>query len=262
MNNKSIIEEIVNQFCKCCEEGPSRYRSWIWCYDIFKNCFIGIDKEKNKITEDTYDYLALNLAFYLASWGMYRGSSLILQFDYKIYIDLIKKLPANLSLDNIDDIGKAFSDILNYFKELKKPYSSEYNLPNPTATLATKILMGIYGITPAFDRFFIDGIKTQLTNEAFSEIKPNMFTSKKEDDFKAVITVLNNFIDNNEIKEQTRKPNKEKSNKMQDYQLPPMKIIDMYFWQLGYNAQIPNLKEKIREKNEELGKINEQLNSK
>ena len=180
---------------------------------------------------------------------MYRGSSLILQFDYKIYIDLIiTKLPTSLSLDNIGDIGETFSKILEYFEEKKNEYKDKYSLPNPTATLATKILMGIYGITPAFDRFFIDGIKTQLTDEAFCKIKPSMFTSKKEEDFKTAINALKEFINNNRIKEQTRKPNKENSDQMQDYQLPPMKIVDMYFWQLGYNAQIPKIEREIEKK--------------
>lgn len=244
MDNKNDIEEIVYQFCECCENGPTRYRSWIWCYEKFKENFIGENKEK--INDDTYDYLALNLAFYLASWGMYRGSSLILQFDYKIYIGLIKKLPANLSLDEIGDIAETFSKILKYFERKKGEYKNKYSLPNPTATLATKILMGIYGITPAFDRFFVDGVKSTLKNDALKEIKPTWLNSKNPKNFENVIVALKEFINNNKIKEQTRKLNKENSDQMQDYQLPPMKIVDMYFWQLGYNAQIPKIEEKIR----------------
>lgn len=32
------------------------------------------------------DYLSLQLAFYLASWGMYRGSSFLLQKYYRVHI--------------------------------------------------------------------------------------------------------------------------------------------------------------------------------
>ena len=53
-----------------------RYKSWEHCYRYFK---------KNKNKELNYDYAALQLAFYLASWGMYRGSSILLWKDYKIH---------------------------------------------------------------------------------------------------------------------------------------------------------------------------------
>ena len=39
-----------------------------------------------------YDYLSLQLAFYLASWGMYRGSSFLLQKDYKVHEAVVKEL--------------------------------------------------------------------------------------------------------------------------------------------------------------------------
>lgn len=44
-----------------------RYRSWKHGYSHFIKA-----RESREID---YDYLSLQLAFYLASWGMYRGSS-------------------------------------------------------------------------------------------------------------------------------------------------------------------------------------------
>ncbi len=40
--------------------------------------------------EETIDMLALHLGFYLASWGMYRGSSFLLQKDYKVHVPIVK----------------------------------------------------------------------------------------------------------------------------------------------------------------------------
>ncbi|VEJ05791.1 Uncharacterised protein [Campylobacter lari] len=34
------------------------------------------------------------LSFYLASWGMYRGSSFLLRYDYKIYKTILEELLA------------------------------------------------------------------------------------------------------------------------------------------------------------------------
>lgn len=39
--------------------------------------------------------MSLQLAFYLASWGMYRGSSFLLQKDYRIHIPVVKELLRN-----------------------------------------------------------------------------------------------------------------------------------------------------------------------
>lgn len=61
----------------------SRNKSWIHCHNAF--C-----ENRNITTDTTLDYLSLQLAFYLASWGMYRGSSFLLQKDYKVHIPIIK----------------------------------------------------------------------------------------------------------------------------------------------------------------------------
>jgi len=39
-----------------------------------------------------YDYLSLHHAFYLASWGMYRGSSFLLQKDYKVLTPIVEEI--------------------------------------------------------------------------------------------------------------------------------------------------------------------------
>ena len=61
-----------------------RYRSWEHCYSHFM-------KARGKKNVD-YGYLSLQLAFYLASWGMYRGSSFLLQKDYKVHVPVVKEL--------------------------------------------------------------------------------------------------------------------------------------------------------------------------
>ena len=100
-----------------------RYRSWEHCYSHF------IKARESK--EVDYDYLSLQLAFYLASWGMYRGSSFLLQKDYKehYYYIIMQKVKE-----------QALKNQLSF-------------------TLITKILMGTLGCVPAYDRYFIAGIK-------------------------------------------------------------------------------------------------------
>ncbi|MBQ8112212.1 MAG: hypothetical protein IJ146_03300, partial [Kiritimatiellae bacterium] len=60
-------------------DANGRYRSWEHCYKVFYEA--RLKRQKGGCPD--YDYLCLHLAFYLASWGMYRGSSFLLQQDYK-----------------------------------------------------------------------------------------------------------------------------------------------------------------------------------
>ena len=58
----SAAKEFYNEINK---DTHGRYRSWEYCYYTFY-------KARTAQTVDV-DYLSLQLAFYLASWGMYRG---------------------------------------------------------------------------------------------------------------------------------------------------------------------------------------------
>ena len=58
------------------QDSNHRFKSWEYCYTAFGNL-------------DSVDYLSLHLAFYLASWGMYRGSCGILWKDYTIHMDAV-----------------------------------------------------------------------------------------------------------------------------------------------------------------------------
>lgn len=62
-----------------------RLKSWEHCYTQFKMVF-----NKNELSVKGRDYLSLHLAFYLASWGMYRGSSFMLEKDYKMFYGVVE----------------------------------------------------------------------------------------------------------------------------------------------------------------------------
>ena len=77
------IRCIRTYFNETVKDTHGRYLSWQHCY----NAFI---LNRSNVDENTFDYLALHLAFYLASWGMYRGFSFLLQKDYKVHIPIVK----------------------------------------------------------------------------------------------------------------------------------------------------------------------------
>lgn len=65
-----------------------RFKSWEHCYKFF-------NQHKGNLNERLIDYASLNLGFYLASWGMMRGSSFLLQKDYKVHNFFIKEVAMN-----------------------------------------------------------------------------------------------------------------------------------------------------------------------
>ena len=198
----------------------NRYESWKHCYDAFKD----VNKDN--------DYLALHLGFYLASWGMYRGSTGLLQKDYKIHIDavaIIKKYHKDLrcnkdfeaTKDNIEQIialKKELHDYYNSFKYLNN--KNELKKKPPTDTLLSKIVLGTLGCSPAFDRYFNDGIKLY-------KIKATKFEKK---DFEE----LCNFIERNRI--EIVKFQNELFEKEGIY-YPIFKLVDMFFWNEGFSNQ-------------------------
>src|ERR1700739_3260919 len=59
-----------------------RYRSWEHCYQYFQGA------TPAAVAADR-DVAALRLGFYLASWGMYRGSGFLLQHAYTVHLGVI-----------------------------------------------------------------------------------------------------------------------------------------------------------------------------
>ena len=151
----------------------TRYRSWEWCYQAFKDKRSEYTNAPDKKKKEIVDFLALHLGFYLASWGMYRGSSFLLQRDYKAHIKVVeilledqyKSLWGYTPAESTKGVPGLPNDLIfgsgNLYERIKNAYPNYYKANNDDAsdTLITKILMGTMGCVPAFDRFFKRGIK-------------------------------------------------------------------------------------------------------
>ena len=214
----SAATEFYNQLVL---DENGRYRSWEHCYKCFHDA-------RNNDNVD-YDYLSLQLAFYLASWGMYRGSSFLLQKDYKIHIPIIKEIlktkynplfgiecflfkkqtNQKLLTELSNELRKYYDSIRNSVKETKP----KNNLSN---TLITKILMGTLGCVPAYDRYFIVGVKHYKTTTGNYNIN-------------SILKLVDFYENNKDNFEKTR-------NGLKVYGLPypQMKMLDMGFWQVGF----------------------------
>lgn len=224
--NTNKIEKFYNNITKFPNH---RYRSWEHCHNYFF-------KIKNKkLSKEEKDLAQLHLAFYLASWGMYRGSSFLLQKDYTVF-DKIVDIMLDDKYSILWDIKKNYENdnLINLFVELYSEIEKEllhikesvqkheelkgkrYLISDRISeTLVTKIILGTIGCIPAYDRYFMKGL--------YVENVQNNFNSKKS--FKQMIMIYTKNRTN--IDKLTKKFNG----------YTPMKIIDMYFWQEGYDKE-------------------------
>lgn len=150
------LEIIIGEF-KAKSEPTDRYTSFDYCYNYFKT------------TEDFQKDLeksCLVLGFYLASWGMLRGSSFLLQKSVKHLqpiIEYYSTLDKEIWEIDIDDYSeKNISKIIEIYQNSKE-FIIDKN--NSHLTLVTKILLGVFGFIPAFDQYFCKTFKTVFDNK-------------------------------------------------------------------------------------------------
>jgi hypothetical protein len=216
---KNLIENFECDIEKHRTENHGRFLSWNHCYSAFAQY-----KGQTSIPDECLDYLCLHLAFYLASWGMYRGSSKLLQKDYKVHGTTVALLMQDTYKDlwsikceeflsNDIKLGKLFL----LCNELKRIYQ-EFGV-TPTDTLITKILMGTFGCIPAYDRYFKIGVKGRVTTSLpFNE--------------KSIRELSRYYVDNIDNFEKLRKELSKDS-----IDCPQMKVLDLCFVLMGYKIE-------------------------
>lgn len=206
-----------------------RYKSWEHCYQYFNKNFISIQDE------GILDHGCLHLAFYLASWGMLRGGAFLLQKDYRVHEYFLKdvvtkshyhkhydrELHLNVNKISIEGMNELIQDTTNAYINNIPQINGEDKMINVTDTLASKILLGVYGNVPAYDRYLkaglkIHGIKQQFDEESLMEIVD--FYNLNRDQFEMCQRLFNE----------------------DGSTYTPMKLVDMYFWQVGFFMDNPD----------------------
>ena len=223
MNTIDLVIKAVDSYMNQIKPVPNdRLRSWEHCYKAFH------DARGNKTAD--YDYLSLMLAFYLASWGMYRGSSFLLQRDYKIHIPVVEEILRSeydsllgiecIRLRNSEEQEKLqdlCSFLTEYYDGIRKAVKTNDVKNKLSDTLITKVLMGTLGCVPAYDRFFVEGVKDQSVTTGIYSLK-------------SLMNILDFYEANQEQLETIRRT-------LFVYDLPylQMKLLDMGFWQIGFD---------------------------
>ncbi len=222
---KIDIKKVDDFYKKIQEDDNHRYKSWEHCFNYFLN-----PKEKIDIEKAT-----LHLAFYLASWGMYRGSSYLLQKDYLIHKKLLeevllkdeeyKKLQGWDFMKDNEENKENIKLLFDLDKKIKDYYKKEITCINGikksisvSDTLSTKIILGVFGCVPAYDRYFISGLK--IYNPKFG------FTFNKKSFNNLIEVYISNREDIDKLSQDLN---------FYGHKYPIMKILDMYFWKSGFD---------------------------
>ncbi len=199
---------------------PWRYRSWEHCFGYFRRITpagIGADRH----------HAALQLAFYLASWGMYRGSTFALQYDYTIHLDIVDCLAApefaplwQREFGCTDDDMQLLPVIFDATKAIRRAYEPFAKALDKQVsdTLVTKVLLGTFGCLPACDELFTAGFRH--SGFGFSYLNKNFV--KRVFEF-----CRQNCADLQE--------GQARINQSSPVHYPLMKLVDMHFWQIGYD---------------------------
>jgi hypothetical protein len=130
-----------------------RYASFDYCYRYFRTT-------SSKELLQNLEQSCLALGFYLASWGMFRGKSNLLQCSARHYVPIIEYVaeqpPNTWELDictcDLDGIEK----LRDIYRNIRSRVASE---DVAHLTLVTKIMLGVFGTVPAFDRYFGDAFR-------------------------------------------------------------------------------------------------------
>jgi hypothetical protein len=146
--------------------GPkARDASFDYCYNYFQSFYESGNVQDLSIPINMQQS-CLQIGFYLASWGMLRGSALLSRKSIKFYEPLIQCIATsdpclwqidvdNYTQENIDLLMDCDGKIATALREGRE----EEDTKNVSITLVTKIMLGVYGNIPAFDTYFVKGTK-------------------------------------------------------------------------------------------------------
>jgi hypothetical protein len=196
-----------------------RYASFDYCFNYFQSF-----RESGKFWEiagpgTNLQLSCLHLGFYLASWGMLRGSADLLQKSSRHLINVIEVVAgADPSLRELDAHCYTESNIQRLVK-LAGAIRQKY--PLMSDILVTKIMLGVFGSVPAFDANFKRGFGVAKFND------------------KALRKIAIFYQDHAEVLDTYRVPTLDFfSGEHTQRRYTRAKVIDMVFFIEGMNAPI------------------------
>lgn len=203
----------------------SRSRSWDYCYNYFQ--------DHPEPTQDL-ERSCLQLGYYLASWGMLRGSTYLFaetnMHHYAKAVRVIEDLnPTMREIDADNYLNPAArAEIIGAYAALRKAL-----VPDGVThvTLVGKVMLGIWGCLPSFDTYFRRGFGKMADKRgektAFHRVNDRSLILLGEfhgQHYEEIASLTAQYTTLGFGGDFTARP------------LPLAKVIDMYGFQRGYAA--------------------------
>lgn len=194
-----------------------RYASFDYCFNYFQ-AYREAGRTSALADAEGMQLSCLHLGFYLASWGMLRGSTDLLRRSIKHLepvVGVLAASPGEVWVADADGYSRTTSTVM-----LDVASRLRVVLPGATVTLVTKIMLGVFGCVPAFDQNFKKG--SGITTFGYG-----------------ALARLGRFYDENaEIIERHRVPTLDFSTGVPTSRLySRAKVIDMHFFVEGARAR-------------------------
>ncbi len=225
-----VITSSVDRFLRVRPDGgeqPSgRERSWDFCYNYFQT--------HSNPTGDL-ELSCLQLGYYLASWGMLRGSSWLQRSTnsshFRATIEAVEQAnPVLRGVDAGDYQDQAVrAQILDTYKVLTKTLLPEGGAPG---TLVTKVMLGVWGVIPAYDYFLKASFR--YLGENRKEQAAFNYPSERS------LGILADFYaehaeEVDELADRLRTVDF-MTGRLTDQPVTRMKVIDMFAFQVGFDG--------------------------
>lgn len=188
-----------------------RYASYDHCFNYFQEF---CDQPKALVSVGQRQLSCLQLGYYLASWGMFRGRAALLQHSSRALVpvvELIAEAPSNVWATDVENYDKdCVSTLLEFRNSL-----SEVVPGGRSGTLTSKIMLGVFGCVPAFDRYFCEGFNVSGFRR------------------RALLEVHDYYVQNRKLIESCREQTLDFDGKRTKVRYTQAKVIDMIFFVEG-----------------------------
>ena len=199
-------------------EPTSRFTSFDYCYNYFQDAQVqgntGALADEDRLMES-----CLQLGFYLASWGMMRGSGKLIKRSLSGLVPVVQAIAAEQKstwdldagslvdhADEVHDLGERLRGVFGF---------------QASDTMVTKVMLGVFGCVPAFDNNFCRGFKADQGTSASLRVKGLRAVGNYYAEHRAEIDAQEVFtLDFSTERETSRR-------------YPAAKIIDIVFFQEG-----------------------------
>lgn len=181
VNIEANLQKYINGHGKARGIKPGeRYASFDYCFNYFQQ----FREEQSVSSLASFEHMhesCLQLGFYLASWGMFRGAAFLLNKSVKVYEPVIKAIAsADLGLWEIDTHCYTPGNIRRILEFKKTLFKAFVPAGKASNILITKIILGTFGNVPAFDQFFKKGLGVSTFGQQALEKVANFYQVNKD----------------------------------------------------------------------------------